>query len=203
MTKQTTYSLPGLVNAHSHAFQRAMAGLAEMQTDPADSFWTWREQMYRHAGLIEPDDLQSIAAQLYVEMLKAGYTAVCEFHYLHHQRDGRPYADAAAMSRALIAAAAETGIDLCLLPVLYMQGGFDGRALSARQGRFGHDTDTFLLGSRELMALDDSTDTEVFSPQSPLGTAIIGHRIGEKVSYSAPNGKPIEVTILEVQPYQA
>ena len=144
MTKQTTYSLPGLVNAHSHAFQRAMAGLAEMQTDPADSFWTWREQMYRHAGLIEPDDLQSIAAQLYVEMLKAGYTAVCEFHYLHHQRDGRPYADAAAMSRALIAAAAETGIDLCLLPVLYMQGGFDGRALSARQGRFAHDTDAFL-----------------------------------------------------------
>jgi formimidoylglutamate deiminase len=144
MTKQTTYSLPGLVNAHSHAFQRAMAGLAEMQTDPADSFWTWREQMYRHAGLIEPDDLQAIAAQLYVEMLKAGYTAVCEFHYLHHQRDGRPYADAGAMSRALIAAAAETGIDLCLLPVLYMQGGFDGRALSARQGRFGHDTEAFL-----------------------------------------------------------
>lgn len=138
------FLLPGLVNAHSHAFQRAMAGLAEHQTDPADSFWTWREQMYRYAGLIEPDDLQAIAAQLYVEMLKAGYTAVCEFHYLHHQRDGRPYADAAAMSRALIAAAAEAGIDLCLLPVLYMQGGFDGRALSARQQRFGHDVDAFL-----------------------------------------------------------
>lgn len=137
-------SFPGLVNAHSHAFQRAMAGLAEHRTDPADSFWTWREQMYRYAGLIEPDDLQAIAAQLYVEMLKSGYTAVCEFHYLHHQRDGRPYADAAAMSRALIAAAAETGIDLCLLPVLYMQGGFDGRALSARQQRFGHDVDAFL-----------------------------------------------------------
>ena len=94
------FNLPGLVNAHSHAFQRAMAGLAEHQTDPADSFWTWREQMYRYAGLIEPEDLQAIAAQLYVEMLKAGYTAVCEFHYLHHQRDGRAYADAAAMSRA-------------------------------------------------------------------------------------------------------
>jgi formimidoylglutamate deiminase len=137
-------TLPGLVNAHSHAFQRAMAGLAEHQTDPADSFWTWREQMYRYAGLVEPDDLQAIAAQLYVEMLKAGYTAVCEFHYLHHRRDGRPYADVAAMSRALIAAAQETGIDLCLLPVLYMQGGFDGRALSPRQQRFGHDAEAFL-----------------------------------------------------------
>ncbi len=144
MPAPNSLHLPGLVNAHSHAFQRAMAGLAEHQSDPADSFWTWREQMYRHAGLIEPEDLQAIAAQLYVEMLKSGYTAVCEFHYLHHQRDGRPYADAAAMSRALIAAAAETGIDLCLLPVLYQQGGFDGRALGARQLRFGHPVDAFL-----------------------------------------------------------
>src|SRR5689334_14205112 len=119
-----SHTLPGLANAHSHAFQRAMAGLAEVQTDIADSFWTWREQMYRYAGLIEPDDLQAIAAQLYAEMLASGYTSVCEFHYLHHQRDGRAYADPAAMSRALIAAAEETGIDLCLLPVLYMQGGF-------------------------------------------------------------------------------
>lgn len=144
MTPSPDFELPGLVNAHSHAFQRAMAGLAEQQTDPADSFWTWREQMYRYAGLIEPKDLQAIAAQLYVEMLKSGYTAVCEFHYLHHRRDGRPYVDGAAMSRALIAAATEVGIDLCLLPVLYMQGGFDGRELSTRQRRFGHDVDAFL-----------------------------------------------------------
>lgn len=144
MPAPSSLHIPGIVNAHSHAFQRAMAGLAEHQSDPADSFWTWREQMYRYAGLIEPEDLQAIAAQLYVEMLKSGYTAVCEFHYLHHQRDGRPYADAAAMSRALIAAAAETGIDLCLLPVLYQQGGFDGRALGARQLRFGHSLDAFL-----------------------------------------------------------
>jgi formimidoylglutamate deiminase len=154
MSESLSNPLPGFVNAHSHAFQRAMAGLAEHQTDPADSFWTWREQMYRYAGLIEPDDLQAIAAQLYVEMLKSGYTAVCEFHYLHHQRDGSPYADAAAMSRALIDAAAEAGIDLCLLPVLYMQGGFDGRALSVRQRRFGHEVDAFLRLLEDLRRVE-------------------------------------------------
>jgi formimidoylglutamate deiminase len=85
--------LPGIPNIHSHAFQRAMAGLAERQGDPRDSFWTWRELMYRFAGRVTPESLRDIAAQLYVEMLEAGYTSVCEFHYLHHQADGRPYAD--------------------------------------------------------------------------------------------------------------
>jgi formimidoylglutamate deiminase len=138
------WMLPGIANLHSHAFQRAMAGLAERRTDPADSFWTWRETMYRFAARFEPDTLQAIAAQLYAEMLEAGYTSVCEFHYLHHAPDGRPYADPAAMSRALVAAAREAGIRLTLLPVLYMTGGFDGRALSERQRRFGHDVDAYL-----------------------------------------------------------
>ena len=136
--------LPGLPNIHCHAFQRAMAGLAERQTHPADSFWTWRELMYRFAGRINPDAQYAIASQLYVEMLEAGYTRVCEFHYLHHQPGGQPYAEPAAMSQALIAAARDTGIGLTLLPVLYMQGGFDGRPLSERQRRFGHDVDGFL-----------------------------------------------------------
>jgi len=121
-----------------------MAGLAERQLNPADSFWTWRELMYRFAGRIDPEAQYDIAAQLYVEMLEAGYTSVCEFHYLHHQPDGRPYADPAAMSRAIIAAARDTGIRLTLLPVLYMSGGFDGRALSERQRRFGHSVDAYL-----------------------------------------------------------
>ena len=138
------WELPGIANLHSHAFQRAMAGLAERQTDPADSFWTWRETMYRMAARFDPDTLRDVAAQLYVEMLEAGYTSVCEFHYLHHAPDGRPYDDAAAMSRALIDAARETGIRLTLLPVLYMTGGFDGRALAERQRRFGHDVDRYL-----------------------------------------------------------
>ncbi|HST44997.1 MAG TPA: formimidoylglutamate deiminase [Luteimonas sp.] len=134
----------GIANLHSHAFQRAMAGLAERQTNPADSFWTWRETMYRMAGLFDPDTLHAVASQLYVEMLEVGFTTVCEFHYLHHAPDGRPYADPAAMSRALIAAARDTGIRLTLLPVLYMAGGFDGRPLDARQRRFGHDVEGYL-----------------------------------------------------------
>ncbi len=147
--------LPGLANLHSHAFQRAMAGLAEHQTDPRDSFWTWRETMYGFAGRITPEALRDIAAQLYVEMLEAGYTSVCEFHYLHHAPDGRPYADPAAMSHALIEAARETGIGLTLLPVLYMTGGFDGRALAPRQQRFGHTVEAYLALLERLAGLCD------------------------------------------------
>lgn len=147
--------LPGIPNLHSHAFQRVMAGLAERQTHAQDSFWTWRETMYRIAARFDPDSLQAVAAQLYVEMLEAGYTTVCEFHYLHHAPDGRPYADPAAMSKALVAAARETGIRLTLLPVLYMAGGFDRRPLSERQRRFGHDLDAFLRLVESLRALED------------------------------------------------
>jgi cytosine/adenosine deaminase-related metal-dependent hydrolase len=96
------WALPGIANLHSHAFQRAMAGLAERQTDPADSFWTWRETMYAMAARFDPDLLHAVAAQLYAEMLEAGYTTVCEFHYLHHAPDGTPYAQADAMSQALL-----------------------------------------------------------------------------------------------------
>lgn len=150
-------SLPGIANLHSHAFQRAMAGLAERMTDPSDSFWTWRETMYRMAARFDPDTLRAVAAQLYVEMLEAGYTAVCEFHYLHHAPDGTPYVDPAAMSRALIAAARDTGIRLTLLPVLYMTGGFDGRELNERQRRFGHTVDAYLRLFETLRAEQDET----------------------------------------------
>jgi len=136
--------LPGMPNLHSHAFQRAMAGLAERKGKSDDSFWTWRETMYAFAATIGPDELQAIAAQLYVEMLKSGYTQVSEFHYLHHQPDGTPYAQSEAMSLALIEAAREAGIALTLLPVLYMSGGFDGRPLAPRQRRFGHDVQSYL-----------------------------------------------------------
>ena len=120
--------LPGMPNLHSHAFQRAMAGLAERLAPGEASFWTWREVMYRFLERIGPDELDAIAAQLYVEMLEAGYTAVGEFHYLHHQPDGRPYADPAELSLAILAAQQATGIGLTLLPVLYMAGGFGGGA---------------------------------------------------------------------------
>jgi len=145
--------LPGLPNLHSHAFQRVMAGLAECRSDPRDSFWSWRETMYAFAAQIDPDALHAIAAQLYVEMLEAGYTRVCEFHYLHHAPDGRPYADATAMARALIEAAHETGIGLTLLPTLYLRGGFDDRPLAPRQQRFAHTVDGFLDLVAALRAL--------------------------------------------------
>ncbi len=149
------WRLAGLPNLHSHAFQRAMAGLAERQSHPEDSFWTWRELMYRFAGRITPDAMHAVATQLYVEMLEAGYTSVCEFHYLHHQPDGRPYDNPAEMSQALMAAARDAGIRLTLLPVLYMSGGVDGRPLSERQRRFGHTLDAYLLLLQSLRAQCD------------------------------------------------
>src|SRR5258706_9705422 len=144
------YVLPGMPNLHSHAFQRAMAGLAERQTHSDDSFWTWRETMYAFAGRIDPDAMRAIAAQLYVEMLKAGYTHVCEFHYLHNQPDGKPYADPAAMSLALIEAARETGIGLTLLPALYLTGGFGKRPLLERQRRFFLHIDDYVRSVEEF-----------------------------------------------------
>jgi formimidoylglutamate deiminase len=148
------FVLPGMPNLHSHAFQRAMAGLAERRGPGDDSFWTWRETMYAFASRIGPDELRAIATQLYVEMVKAGYTHVCEFHYLHNAPDGRPYADPAAMSHAIVEAAREAGIGLTLLPVLYMTGGFDGRPLSDRQKRFGLSVDAYLGLLESLAALE-------------------------------------------------
>ena len=151
------YVVPGMPNLHSHAFQRAMAGLAERQTHAEDSFWTWRETMYAFANRIGPDDLRAIATQVYVEMLKSGYTQVCEFHYLHHQPDGARYAEPEALSLALIQAANDAGIGLTLLPTLYITGGFDGRALSERQRRFGNDVDSYLKGLERLRKMENST----------------------------------------------
>lgn len=129
-------ALPGMINAHSHAFQRAFAGLAERRSADEDSFWTWRDAMYRAAALLTPETMHAIAAQLYGEMLAAGYTHVCEFHYVHHQPDGRPYAPAAAMAQALVAAARDAGIGLTLLPVLYQTSGFERRPPREDQRRF-------------------------------------------------------------------
>jgi len=130
--------LPGLVNAHSHAFQRAMAGLGERLDPqaPQDDFWSWRERMYRVAAALSPQALETIATWLYTELLAQGYTQVCEFHYLHHAPDGQRYADPQAMSWALVRAAERTGMGLTLLPTLYMRAGFEGGALRPAQQRF-------------------------------------------------------------------
>ncbi len=136
--------LPAPVNLHSHAFQRAMAGLTEARgPDPADSFWTWRRLMYRFLDRLTPEDVQTITAFVQMEMLEAGYATVAEFHYLHHQPGGLPYADLAEMSARIAAAAAESGIGLTLLPVLYRWGGCDRRALGPGQIRFGNDPERF------------------------------------------------------------
>jgi formimidoylglutamate deiminase len=129
------YALPGFQNAHSHAFQYAMAGCAEFLRGPSDDFWSWREAMYRLALSVTPEDMEAIAAMLYAEMLRHGYTHVAEFHYLHHDKNGQPYNDLAAMGRALIRAAETTGIQLTLIPMYYNRGGF-GQEPAATQRRF-------------------------------------------------------------------
>ena len=138
------FVIPGMPNLHSHAFQRAMAGIAERRSDSGDSFWTWRETMYRFASRITPDRMHDIAAWLYVEMLRAGFTSVAEFHYVHHDVEGRPYADPAEMSHRIVDAARAAGIALTHLPVLYRHSGFGSRAPTREQRRFLHSTDGYL-----------------------------------------------------------
>ena len=128
--------LPGLVNAHSHAFQRAFVGLAERRDNAHDDFWSWRDRMYGVALRITPEQLHAVACHLYAELLQGGYTHTCEFHYLHHQPDGQPYADEATMCRALAQAATDTGMGLTLLPVLYERAGFAQPHLRSDQRRF-------------------------------------------------------------------
>jgi formimidoylglutamate deiminase len=136
--------LPAAANLHSHTFQRGMAGLAERR-GPAgrDSFWTWRDTMYRFLDLLAPEDVEAIAAQAFMEMQEAGFCAVAEFHYLHHRPGGAEHDDIGELAGRIAAAAGETGIGLTLLPVHYRQGGADGRALAGGQKRFGNTLERF------------------------------------------------------------
>lgn len=134
--------LPAPGNLHSHAFQRAMAGLTETRAG-SDDFWSWRSLMYRFLEALDPDDVEIIAAGVQMEMLEAGYAAVGEFHYLHNRPDGGPYDNVAEMSQRIVAAAQATGIGLTLLPVIYMTGGLDGRPLAGGQRRFECDADRY------------------------------------------------------------
>ncbi len=136
--------VPGIGNCHSHAFQRAMVGLAETRGSAVDDFWSWRDLMYRLSARVTPDHVIAIAAQLYVEMMKAGYTGVGEFHYLHHAPGGVAYSDPAQMSHSVVEAAAETGIYLTLLPVLYSYSDFGRQPVEPHQARFAHDLESFV-----------------------------------------------------------
>ncbi|HYC24988.1 MAG TPA: formimidoylglutamate deiminase [Roseiarcus sp.] len=135
--------IPGLANLHSHAFQRAMAGRAETRGPAADNFWTWREAMYRLALSMSPDDVEAVTSMLYVEMLEAGFTRVGEFHYLHHDRDGRPYAAPAEMASRIAAAAGRSGLRLTLLPCFYAHATFGGAPPRNEQRRFISNLDQF------------------------------------------------------------
>jgi formimidoylglutamate deiminase len=136
--------LAGMPNLHSHAFQRAMAGLTEYRANPTDSFWSWRDLMYRFAARISPDSLGDIARWLYIEMLKAGYTSVCEFHYVHNTPDGAPYANPAEMAARVVGAAEQSGIGMTMLPVLYQYSGFGAREPTPGQARFIHTPESLL-----------------------------------------------------------
>lgn len=136
-------ALPGLASLHSHAFQRGMAGLAELRGDSADTFWTWRETMYRFALAMTPDDVVTVATLLYIEMLEQGFTRVGEFHYLHHDRDGSPYADVGEVATRIVQAAETSGIALTLLPSFYAHGSFGGAPPHAGQRRFICSVDQF------------------------------------------------------------
>lgn len=159
---RTDILLPAPVNIHSHSFQRAMAGMTEHRgPDLRDTFWTWRQLMFRFLDHLTPDHVEAIAAFVQMEMLEAGYTTNVEFHYLHHQPDGNPYANLAEMSERIASATLQSGIGLTLLPVLYQFGGCDGRPLGAGQMRFGNTPDRYavlLEAAQTLLApLPDDT----------------------------------------------
>jgi formimidoylglutamate deiminase len=158
--------IPGVPNVHSHAFQRAMAGLAEhAPAGTQDSFWTWREAMYALCRKLTPEQVEAVASQLYVEMLKGGYTAVGEFHYLHHDSDGQPYGDLAEMAWRVLAAARRTGIGITLLPALYGYGGFGAEPPGDGQKRFVNEPERLL---RLLQQVHAETEGD---PQVRLGLA--------------------------------
>src|ERR1700678_3667423 len=158
--------IPGMPTAHSHSFQRAMAGNTEYRLSARDSFWTWRAAMYALANRIEPGDLQTLAAQLFIEMLKSGYTSVAEFHYLHRQRDGAPYAGVNALWAAVSSAATLSGIGLTFLPTLYQTSDFGGRPLNPEQARFASETDSFLRAVEDRVGAERRAQGANGTPQT-------------------------------------
>jgi len=192
--------LPGVVNAHSHAFQRAIAGLTERRSSgagAADDFWSWRDRMYSAANRITPEQLEAIASQLYAELLAGGYTQVCEFHYLHNALDGAAYGDPAEMSLALVRAAQRTGMGLTLLPTLYMRSGFTAKGLREDQRRFASTPDSI---ARVVEAVQAQTQGDV---RINVGVAIHSLRavsppaLLELAAYAQRGGLPVHIHIAE------
>lgn len=192
--------LPGAANLHSHAFQRGLAGRAESAASPDDSFWTWREVMYRFVEGVGPEEQEALALQLYVEMLKAGYTAVGEFHYLHAQLDGTPYEDPAEMARRVLSASRRSGIGITLLPVLYTRGGFGDEPLEGAQRRFAPPGGDLLTLLEALLESEEDPQVRIgFAPHS-LRAVPRDHLVAavEAVRFLDP-GMPIHVHAAEQQ----
>ena len=188
-------ALPGLASLHSHAFQRGMAGLAELRGDSTDTFWTWRETMYRFALAMTPDDVAAVATLLYVEMLEQGFTRVGEFHYLHHDRDGSHYADIGEMAARIAQAAETSGIALTLLPSFYAHGSFGGAAPHDGQRRFICSVDQFA----ELMSASRKAIASL--PDANIGIAPHSLRAvtPEELAAITPlaNGGPVHIHVAE------
>ncbi|MFK8033815.1 MAG: formimidoylglutamate deiminase [Hyphomicrobiales bacterium] len=192
--------LPAPTNLHSHAFQRSMAGMTEKRgPNPSDSFWTWRELMFRFLDQLMPDDIEAITAFVQMEMLEAGYAAVGEFHYLHHQSGGNPYTNSAELCERIAAAAQKTGIGLTLLPVLYEHGGCDGRPLGPGQIRFGNNLDQFenlLQGAKSAVSYLSADANLGIAPHSLRAVSIDGLRAAVKL---LPD-KPLHMHVAEQIP---
>ena len=191
--------IPGMPNLHSHAFQRQMAGLSGSANPEGDSFWTWRELMYRLAVRIQPDQLRVIAAFLQAEMLENGYTSCAEFHYLHHQPNGKPYADPAEMSGQILAAAEQSGMALTLLPVFYCRSGFGSVDVTERQVRFRNTSTQYLeLWQRCKAMLQEQTLHRLgLAPHSLR--AVAAEQLAEVLQACSSVDQPIHIHIAEQQ----
>ncbi|MEP0520261.1 MAG: formimidoylglutamate deiminase [Hyphomicrobiales bacterium] len=200
--KRVGILLPAPTNLHSHAFQRSMAGMTEKRgPNPHDSFWTWRKLMFRFLDQLTPDDIEAIAAFVQMEMLEAGYAAVGEFHYLHHQSGGVPYDNLAELSERIAAAAANTGIGLTLLPVLYEHGGCDGRPLGSGQIRFGNDIERFevlLEGAKSAVSHLASDANTGVAPHSLRAVSLDGLKAAIDLLPDAPLHMHVAEQLLEI-----
>jgi len=192
-------TVPGMVNAHSHAFQRLIAGFTDTAENPDDSFWTWREAMYRAVLRLDADQFEAAFRHVYIEMLRAGYTSVGEFHYVHHQPDGTPYARRAELAERSLGAAADTGIALSLLPVLYAHSGFGGQAPNDGQRRFINDVDGFLR-----LRAEAEESARANHPLTVTGVALHSLRAvtGEEIEATLsalPDSIPVHIHVAEQQ----
>ena len=194
-------ALPTIANLHSHAFQRIMAGLCEVSLDPNDNFWSWRDTMYKLVKLLSPEDVQIIATELYIDMLKAGYSQVAEFNYLHHNPDGSYYDNPAEMNLQLLNAAQQTGLGITLAPVLYSYGGFGAQPCNQAQQRFHHQTDDYL---KLLEQIQSATSRHSHTGLQKLAVCFHSIRAVEagqmrEVLAAQDNSVPVHIHIAEQQ----